>query len=82
MGESYILGGVEVEEYMSMMWSLQKLSTAESLNTGLDGAVVVPNKIWSKIEKGGKVEVGLSMVENYTQVENGLELRLRYLKAL
>ena len=44
----------------------------------LDGAVVEENNSWSKGDKCNGGKVGLSMLATYTQVDNGLGLRLMY----
>ena len=51
------------------------------LNIGLDGAVVGSNNHWRKREKDNGGEAGLSILATYTQVKNGLVLKLRYLEA-
>ena len=59
---------------MSPGGSLWRLSILQALNDGLDGAMVEANNIWRIIDKGGRLEAGLSVLENYTQVYNGLKL--------
>ena len=67
---------------MNMRNQLWRGSTEEVLNMGLDGAVVEDNNRWRKQGKGHGLESGLSILATYTQVENGLGLRLRYLEYL
>ena len=74
--------GVEIEEYMSLRRSLSKVYTTEALNTGLDGSVVEANNHAKKRENSNGGEADLSMLATYTQVGNGLGLRLMYLEDL
>ena len=59
---------------MSPGRSLWRVSILQASNYGLDGAVVEANNICRIIDKGGRLEAGLSVLENYTQVYNGLKL--------
>ena len=80
--ETDILVVVDIEEYMNMRNQLWRGSTEEVLNMGLYGVVVEDNTRWRKRGKGYWLESGLSILATYTQVENGLGLRLRYLEYL
>ena len=53
----------------------------EVLNMGLDGVAVEYKNVRRKRGKGHGAEAGLRILDTYTQVENGLGLRLRYLEA-
>ena len=64
---------------MSMRRFTQKISITEDLNAGLDWSVVEANSRWKKTNKENRVAVGLVVMATYTQVENELDLRLRYL---
>ena len=67
---------------MSLRRSLRRYPITEVLNMGLDGLLLEANKRWRKRGKGNGGEAGLSMLSKYTQVENGLRLRLRYFETL
>ena len=74
--------GVYIEEYMILRRSLRRGSTTEALKMVLVGAIVEDKNRWRKMEKGNGEEAGLSVLSTYTQLKNGLGLRLRYLEAL
>ena len=80
--ETYIPKGAEIEEYISLRRSLRGGSMSEALSIVLYGTVVKSNDRWRKSEKVKGGEAGLSMLVTYTQVDNVLGLRLKYLKAL
>ena len=81
-GWDNIPGGREEEKDMKLRRSLQRGSIKEALNYGLNEAVVETNKWLRKRQKCNGGESGLSIIYTYTQVDNGLRLKLNYLKVL
>ena len=59
-----------------------RVSMTEILNMGLDRAVAEVNVFWIKWKDGARREAGLSMFATYTQMYNGLGLRLNILESL
>ena len=49
---------------------------------GLDSSLIKVNNIWRKRERGRVGGEVLSMIATYTQVENSLDLNLRYSQIL
>ena len=74
--------GVYIEKNIILRRSLRRGSTTEALKMVLVGAIVEDKNRWRKMEKGNGKEAGLSVLATYTQLNNGLGLRLRYLEAL
>ena len=82
MRETDILVVLEIEEDTSLRNPLRIVSTEEVFNMGMDGVAVEYNNFRRKGGKGHGAEAGLRILDTYTQVNNGLGLRLRYLEAL
>ena len=57
-------------------------STTEVLNNGLYNSMVEANNCWRKRGRGRVIGYVLIMITEYNQVENALDLQLRYLQII